>query len=332
VKTSFKPVLVSLLSASLVLGAGVALAAKPIQSADNFKTWLPTFKARAAKEGISEKTITAAFGDVKYLPRVIELDRKQPESTMNFAKYRKLIVNQTRIKKGRALYKKHKAMLDKIGKKYGVQPRFIVALWGIETNFGANTGSFSVVESLATLAFDGRRSEFFSKELMNALKIIDQGHISAKEMEGSWAGAMGQSQFMPSSFLAYAQDFNNDGKKDIWHTKQDVFASVANYLSSVGWNDDLTWGREVRVPKGFDVAQADRKITKTLQQWQDIGVRNADGSALPDRRALKAAVVMPDGKDGPAYIVYSNYNAIMNWNRSTYFATSVGLLSDAIKR
>ncbi len=238
-------------------------------------------------------------------------------------------MSASRIKQGRAELQKHGPLLREISAKYGVQPRFIVALWGIETNFGGYTGGFSIIRSLATLSYDGRRAEFFRKELLNALKIIDAGHISLDEMDGSWAGAMGQCQFMPSSFLAYAVDYDGDGRKDIWSTLPDVFASIANYLSQSGWNDSLTWGREVRILENIDEALLEGKVFKSLHEWQALGVRNASGSALPARE-IQAALTVPGSRAEPTYLIYSNYDVLLKWNRSRYFATAVGLLSDAI--
>ena len=221
-------------------------------------------------------------------------------------------------------------MLERIAAKYGVQARFIVALWGTETNYGGYTGNFSVPRSLATLAYDGRRAEFFRKELLNALKIIDAGHITLADMDGSWAGAMGQCQFMPTSFLKYAVDYDGDGKKDIWGTRADIFASIANYLSSVGWDPETTWGREVQVPPGFDRKYADYDLKYTIQQWQDAGVRSLGGGDLPLKRGdLQASLVFPGGGDR-VVMLYDNYRTILDWNKSSYFATAVGTLSDRI--
>ncbi|MCD6035391.1 MAG: lytic murein transglycosylase [Rickettsiales bacterium] len=299
-------------------------------SEHGFQIWLADFKAKARQEGISQKTIDRAFKDVKIEPKVVKLDKKQPDKTVTFAQYKKSVLPQSRIKKARQLYHENKTLLDKIGKQYGVQPRFIVALWAVESNFGERMGGFSIVNALSTLAFEGRRREFFTKELMNSLKIIDAGHISAEDMKGSWAGAMGQSQFMPSTFLNYAVDYDGDGKKDIWGTKADVFASIANYLSKIGWNDDETWGREVKVPKSFDQSQISSKITKPLSTWGRMGVTKTDGRHLPKNAHMEASVVRPDDKGVEIYIVYSNYKVILQWNRSLYFATTVGLLADAI--
>lgn len=294
-----------------------------------YDQWVNGFKSRAIAQGISQSTLQAAFQGSKFLPRVIELDRKQPESKMTFAEYRVKIVNQQRINQGRHELKKHRALLNQISKAYGVQPQYIVALWGIETNFGSNTGGFDVIDSLATLAFEGRRQEFFETELVNALKIIDGGHISAESMKGSWAGAMGQSQFMPSSFLSYAQDYNRDGKKDIWGTHADVFASAANYLAQSGWRGDEKWGREVRARNTLSESMIDRNNKKSLAEWSRLGITLPNGNSLP-MADLQAGLVAPDGVNGPLYVTYNNYDVIMKWNRSTYFATSVGLLADAI--
>ncbi len=305
------------------------VSSNPVIAGDqaSYNQWVSQFKQQARAQGVSEATLTAAFQESKFLPRVIELDRKQPESKMTFAQYEDRIVSQQRIKQGRHELKKHRAMLDKVSKAYGVQPQYIVALWGIETNFGSNTGGFDVIDSLGTLAYEGRRAEFFGKELMNALKIIDGGHISAADMKGSWAGAMGQSQFMPSSFLAYAQDYNKDGKKDIWNTQIDVFASAANYLARSGWKGDERWGRLVKA--NIPESEIDRTNKKSLSEWARMGVTLPNGNPLPIAD-MTAGMVAPDGVNGPKYLTYSNYDVIMKWNRSTYFATSVGLLADAI--
>jgi membrane-bound lytic murein transglycosylase B len=262
---------------------------------------------------------------------VIELDRKQPENKKTFAQYRETVVNSARIAQGRELMQAYGRELSAISAKYGVAPQYIVALWGIETNYGGNTGGFKVLPALATLAWEGRRREFFEGELLNALKIIDQGHISAAAMKGSWAGAMGQNQFMPSSFISFAVDENGDGRRDIWGTEADVFASTANYLKKSGWTAGQKWGRAVRLPNDFPESLEGRTIKKQLSFWVSNGVTAKDGAPLPQNE-MTASIVAPDGVTGPAFLVYNNYNVIMTWNRSTYFATSVGLLADAIAR
>jgi len=314
----------ALLSATLAL-PGHAQA----QDTVPFAAWLEGVRAEARANGVRETILDQSLNGIEPIPRIIELDRNQPESTITFSQYIDRIVSPARIKAGRAQYDKHRDLLEKIGAEFGVQPRFIVALWGIETNFGQFTGGFPVVNALATLAHDGRRSQYFRGELMKALQILEEGHIAPQDMKGSWAGAMGQSQFMPSSFLAYAHDYDGDGAKDIWNTQADVFASAANYLKGVGWNDDLTWGREVRIPDGFDPGQASLDVVKPISAWQAAGIRRVDGADLPGRD-LMASIILPGGPGQPAFMIYDNYRATLRWNRSNYFATAVGLLSDRI--
>ncbi|TNE38405.1 MAG: lytic murein transglycosylase, partial [Alphaproteobacteria bacterium] len=236
---------------------------------------------------------------------------------------------QSLINEGRRKLAENRAVLDAISKEYGVQPRFVVALWGVETRFGKYTGKFSVIDALTTLAYDNRRAAYFRKELLLALRILDEDHISVEEMKGSWAGAMGQSQFMPSSFVNFAVDQDKDGKRDIWGTRADVFASAANYLAKSGWKGDQTWGREVALPKGFDPSLVDLNVEKPMHEWQALGVRKADGNNLPGRQ-LMGSLVQPKGGNGQTFLVYNNYRTILKWNRSTYFAMSVGRLADLI--
>ena len=294
-----------------------------------FLEWLEGVRMEARTQGISDAILDKSLADTAPIPRIIELDRNQPETTITFTNYINRIVNATRVRIGRAKLDAHRKILGQVGQEFGVQPRFIVALWGIETNFGQFTGGFSVVDALATLAYDGRRSAYFRGELMKAFKILEEGHIAPEDMKGSWAGAMGQSQFMPSSFLAYARDHDGDGAKDIWNTQADVFASAANYLKNVGWNDDLTWGREVRLPPGFDASLAALDVVKKIGDWQQLGVRRTDGADLP-ARTIDASIILPGGQGQPAFMIYDNYRATLRWNRSHYFATAVGLLSDRI--
>lgn len=299
---------------------------------DSFDRWLQGFKQEAHdKHGISYSLLDRALHGIKPLPRVIELDRKQPEGKLSYREYMKKTLPAARIKKGRELYAKHYDLLKKIEKKYGVQAKYIVALWGKETDYGRYTGGFSIIESLATLAYEGRRREFFTEELVNALKILQQKHISLEQMKGSWAGAMGQSQFMPSAFLRFAVDENGDGRRDIWNTQVDVFASIANYLHKEGWNPSQTWGRQVQIPSGLAPELVDITIEKSLQEWQALGVRSADGSSLPKVSGLKASLIQPNDKNAPYFLVYPNYKILLKWNRSRYFANAVGTLADSIE-
>lgn len=302
--------------------AGSALAA------EGFAGFLDGVRSEARARGLKEATISSALDGLAPIERVVELDRRQPEFTLTFDQYMRRVVSAQRVEKGRARLAEHRGILDRVARAYRVQPRFIVALWGIETDFGRVRGSFPIIAALATLAHDGRRSRYFRKELFNALTIIDQGHISARAMIGSWAGAMGQNQFMPSSFLRYAVDHDGDGRRDIWTNRADVFASTANYLREVGWRDDQTWGRPVRLPSGFDPELLGLKTRKGLAAWQDLGVRRADGTDLPGRN-LAASILRP-GEDGPPFAVYDNYRAILKWNRSHLFAVAVGSLADRI--
>ena len=298
-----------------------------------FNAYLETLKQEAKDKGISDATITAAFKDVVFKPLSVKADNNQPEKKLTLDEYIPRAVPAWKIKQAKHLYHEHFDDLKRIGETYGVQPRFIVALWGVESNFGRYTGNHNVVGALSTLAFDGRREALFRKQTIAALQIMNQGHISAEEMKGSWAGAMGQCQFMPTSFLAYAQDGNGDGKKDIWTTKADVFASTANYLKTEGWDDKYTWGRQIKVPHGIDSALQGRDAEKGkyLQEWQKLGVTNLDGSPLPKlNEDIKAWLIMPDDEAGRSYLVYNNYNVLMHWNRSYYFALAVSTLADKI--
>ena len=307
----------------------IAAAAAPAALAGpGFDSFLEGVRAEARARGLKEATITSALSDVRPVTRVIELDRRQPEFTLTFDRYMSRVVSPARVEKGRARLAEHAALLRRVAAKFRVQPRFIVALWGIETDFGRLRGSFPVIASLATLAHDGRRSAYFRKELFNALTIIDQGHITAREMIGSWAGAMGQNQFMPSSFLRFAVDHDGDGRRNIWTSREDVFASTANYLARSGWRDDQTWGRRVRLPAKLDTALLGLKTRKGLVEWQKLGVRRHDGGDLP-RRNLRSSIIR-HGETGPAYVVYDNYRTILKWNRAHFFATAVGSLADRI--
>jgi membrane-bound lytic murein transglycosylase B len=298
-------------------------------AADGFEDWVKDFKKEAQTLGISKRTLDKSFRYSEYNESVIRLDRKQPEGTFTFEKYIKRVVSDVRVKRGKALLTEHKELLDKIAKEYGVQPRFIVTLWGVETSYGRITGNYSVIEALATLAYEGRRAKFFKKELINALKIVDAGHIEADDMLGSWAGAMGQSQFMPSSFLAYAVDYDGDGRKNIWTSLPDTFASIANYLSQSGWNDEWTWGREVKPNKQYSENIAAFKVKKPLSEWQRMGIRKVNGNDLPGA-SIEASLIYGNYDYGPAFLVYDNLRVLLKWNRSRYFAIAVGILSDKI--
>jgi len=257
---------------------------------------------------------------------VLELDNSQPEFVQTFTRYLSLRVTPNQVTKGKNLLQEHAALLAQVEQRYGVQPHYLVAFWAIESNFGSATGGFSVLQALATLAYDPRRAEFFRRELLTALQIIDDGHITAERMSGSWAGAMGQLQFMPSVFYQYGIDGDNDGKIDIWNSLPDVFNSAANFLSESGWQGDERWGREVLLPEDFDFSLSGAD-TKSLQEWSDLGVRLVSGAALPVVD-MEAMVVLPAGAKGPAFLAYQNYQATMAYNPSTFYALTVGHLAD----
>lgn len=338
----FSQVITSVVIVVVVL-MSTELQAKELSEA-GFKQYVTQLKEEALSKGFEQSVIEISFAKVKFHQRAVKADRKQPETVETLDSYLPKRVPSWKVKKARALYKEHQKVLTEIGNKYGVQPRFIVALWGLETNFGKFTGGYNVVSALSTLAYEGRREVFFKKQLWAALTILEQGHIKVDDMKGSWAGAMGQNQFMPTSFLNYAVDGDGDGKKDIWQNQVDIFSSMANYLQKEGWSDELTWGRQVKLPQDFDTSLAIPKNTgsrqnwlkawsnteKTLMQWQALGIRRTDGTSLPNVD-IKAALVFPDDENGRAYLAYNNYKSLMHWNLSYYFVSSVGHLSDRIK-
>lgn len=317
---------VNRLFAALLLSLpGLALS----MPASEFSACIAELKTRAATQGISRTVIDNNLARVSHVPRVIELDRRQPEFSESFANYIGQRVNEQRIRQGRALLAEHRPLLDEIAREYGVPVQYLVAFWGLETNYGSFFGRMPVLDSLATLACDPRRSDYFTGELIGALKIIDEGAIDPARMEGSWAGAMGHVQFMPSVFLRYAIDYDGSGRRDLWGSVPDAMASAANFLKGIGWQAGERWGREVRLPEGFAYGKAGLDQRKTLEQWRALGVRRADGAPLPVAD-MQASLLVPAGHQGPAFLVYDNFHVIMRWNRSEFYALSVGHLADRI--
>ena len=312
----------------LFLLVSQTLFAKP-----SFEQYLADLKLQAIEQGYTSDFIDEVFTGVSYRKKTVTADKNQPETKLTLDKYLATRVPNWKVKKAVDLMTKHKVLLDQVEQQYGVQKRFIVALWGNESNFGNIMGKHSVVNSRVTLAYEGRREALFKKQLFAALKILKQGHVELDDFVGSWAGAMGQSQFMPTSFLDYAVDFDNDGRKDIWTNKADVFASIANFLKSEGWSDQLTWGRQVTVPDNFDFSLIGLKSSskRLLADWQVKEVRRYDGSDLPNL-PIKGSIIAPDGENGRIYLVYDNFHTLMRWNRSSYFGVSVSYLSDRIKK
>ncbi|TQV79224.1 lytic murein transglycosylase [Denitrobaculum tricleocarpae] len=296
----------------------------------DFLNWVEAFKREARAKGISQEILDSSFKDIAPVKRVIELDRRQPEFSLTFWTYLNRSVNDARVKKAQELMVQHARLLSEVERKYGVQARFLVSFWGLESNFGSNTGGFKVIPALATLAHDARRADFFRTQLINALQIIDNGDIASSRMTGSWAGAMGQVQFIPSTFLGHAVDADGDGRRDLWNSMPDIFSSAANFLSNLGWNDSETWGREVKLPPGFDLELIGFQTKKTVGDWQALGVRRADGRNLPVAN-VEGSLVLPAGHKGPAFLVYGNFRATLKWNNSIFYAIAVGHLADRIE-
>lgn len=315
----------------LILLCGLLLPTTGDAAAQDFKVWLSGVRQEALQKGISPAIVAQALPDtLKPIDKILELDRKQPEGRLSYDDYLDKTVSADRIQKGREKMAAYSNLLGQVEATYGVDRQFVVALWGIETSYGANMGSYEVVNALATLAYDGRRSEFFRGELMQALEILNEGHIRFGRMKGSWAGAMGQTQFMPSSFFKFAVDFDKDGRRDIWNTQADVFASAANYLALSGWKKGMPWGRQVIVPKNIDPQLLGANSSYTLQFWHDRGVRLPDGGAVPFEGEYQASVVQPDGPGTTAFLVYENYRTLLKWNKSSFFATAVCLLAERL--
>lgn len=313
----------------LLLLALFATKAQAEQKNYAFDIWLSSFAGEAEAAGVSPATLGRVLPGISFDPGVIDLDRRQPESRLSFDSYARGILAPARIAKGKQLMGDYAQTLRAAETRFGIEPAMIVALWAIESNYGSNQGAHGVLDSLASLAFEGRRSSFFRKELIHALKIIDEERLDPDEMEGSWAGAMGQCQFMPSTFRAYAVDFDGDGNRNIWTNDIDAIGSIANYLKAEGWQAGWRWGREVKLSRPVAQNLVGLEVRKNLAFWRGKGVRTKNGKMLPNQR-VDASLIQPDGPGGRSFLVYDNFRALMRWNRSTYFATSVGLLADQI--
>ena len=315
----------AMVCALLLVGLSVA---QPVEGSQlTFSAWLEAFAVEARQRGISQSTLDASLADVERIPAVIELDRRQPKEPGDFCGYLDARLTEARIARGRSLLQEHRALLRRVSSEYGVPARFVVALWGLETNFGDYQGEYRVIDALATLAHDERRGALFRKQLLAALRIVEEGHQNPANLKGSWAGAMGQVQLMPTTFLDYAVDYDGDGRKNIWSSLPDAFASAASYLKRSGWHSGQTWGREVQLPaslRGNRKALAERR---SISDWLGAGVVRIDGGALP-RADMRGKIVMPAAKSTDAFLVYSNFEAILRWNQSIFFGISVGTLAD----
>ncbi len=291
-----------------------------------FEAFLRGVRADAIAAGIRAATVDRAFAGLQPNPKVLELDSHPAERTQSWVRYRSTRLSEQRVQAGRQAMQANAVQLAEVARRYGVDPGVIVAIWGLETNFGGFTGGFSVIEALATLAADGRRDGFFRAELISALRILDHGDISLGRMTGSYAGAMGQPQFMPSSYLDYAVDYDGKGRRDIWDSRADTLASIGNYLAKFGWRAGEPWCQAIRVPPGLDTGPEGRDDRRPLSAWTRLGVRRADGTAFP-ASDIASAVVMPDGPGGEAFMTYANFGVIRLYNHSDLYALSVGLLA-----
>lgn len=338
-KTSYR-IVVSLLL-SVVVNVAAAQSTDPDDA--EFRQWRQELIAEARERGISEAIIEQALSSVTPIPQVVSNDRNQAEFVETLAQYLEKRVTDWRIQTGRTRLAEHSALLQEVAAEYGVPARFIVAIWGIETNYGNFTGGTDVIRALVTLAYDPRRADYFRRELFSALDILQQGHIDHANMKGSWAGAMGQSQFMPSSFLNHAVDYDGDGRRDIWTTEADVFASIANYLKDAGWQPGQRWGRQVTLPPDYQ-QRADQwsqgnvsyscsvlrrhTVQQPVDQWQMAGVRQLNGADLP-QSDIPGSIVLPDGDEGPAFLTYPNFRAILRYNCANNYALAVATLADS---
>ncbi len=305
------------------------MAGLPLAQAETFDQFLSSVQREAVAAGVAPSVAAQALADLEPNDRVVVLDRKQPEKRLTFARYIKGVLDPLRVRQGKKQLQQWGPALRAASARYQVPPALIVALWGMESNFGANTGGFSVIESLATLAYEGRRADFFRGELIAALRILQQEGLQASDLSGSWAGAMGQCQFMPSTYLRYAADGDGDGRRDIWDSQADVIASIARYIAAEGWQGGGRWGREVRLSRRIEAGLLGLDTARPLSFWAAHGVRPLGGKTLPNNN-IKASLVLPDGPGGRAFLVYDNFRALMRWNHSTYFGLSVGLLADRL--
>lgn len=298
------------------------------QNKVNFAQCLINKKTEAINAGVSQTRADTEFGNFTFIARVIELDRSQPEFISTFSSYYSKRVNDWRIDKGREKYAQYREFLKGLTAKYGIPGHYLISFWGLETNYGGYKGKMSTLDSLATLACDKRRSKFFSNELFLALKLMDSQELTRQGMQGSWAGAMGHTQFMPSTYTSYAIDGDGDGKIDLWESEKDALASGAHFLYKLGWQPGLRWGREVKLPVKFDYQLANNEV-KTIAQWKTYGILQGNGTSLPNSD-IESRLRVPAGHEGPAFLTYANFRTIMRWNNSEFYAIAVGQLANQI--
>ncbi len=299
-----------------------------IANSQQWHSWVADVRREAIDQGISSQTIDHAFSNIHEPSRRVKgLSRHQPEHRITYKKYINTRASKYRILMGKKNYKRHRTLIDQIAREYDVNPCFIVSFWGMETSYGTYMGNFPVIKSLATLAYDSNRKPFFRKQLFLALHIVDEGHVSLSDYKGEWAGASGQPQFLPSSFNRFAVDYDGDGRKDIWKSHPDVFASIANYMKSNGWNGMQPWAIKVALPRNFDNNLEGKGTVKPVSEWSAMGVRTLDGKSLPYQN-LEASIIQPHG--GPTFLAYPNYKMILRYNNSIYYAGAIGYMADKI--
>ncbi|NMH63667.1 lytic murein transglycosylase [Shewanella salipaludis] len=316
--------------AALTLFSGLLLGQTALaDDASEFATCVTGLQAKARAAGLSPETVDTTVAQLRLVPRVLELDRKQPEFSQTFGNYFNQRVTDWRVAEGRRLLAEHKPLLARLTAQHGVPAQYLLAFWGLETNFGRYKGKMPVLDSLATLACDPRRSDYFTSELIQALKLKERYGFESKDMVGSWAGAMGHTQFMPSAYGKYALDGDGDGRADLWHSTEDALTSAANFLQHLGWKRDERWGREVLLPEEFDYRHLGRQQAQPLSEWAKLKLKRANGRSLPTAD-MRAALYVPAGHTGPAFLGYDNFEVIMRWNRSAFYAIAVGHLADRI--
>lgn len=324
----FTGLIFALVLASLSGYPASAAAASP----SDFDQWLALFRAEALASGIGEETIAGALENLTPDPRVLDSNAEQPEFNRPIWKYLDSALVPVRIQEGRKRLDINGTLFDQIELAYGVDRHVIAAIWAMETNFGRFMGKFNVVRSLATLGHTGRRADYGRRQLMAALRIIERGDVAAAQMVGSWAGGMGQTQFVPTSYLAYAVDHDRDGRRDLWHSLPDVLASTAHYLVLAGWQKGQLWGQEVRLPADFDYGLANPENSKTVSEWRDLGIQSTDTSPFdPQTLNIQSVLALPAGHQGPAFLLFDNFRAILRYNNSTSYALAVSKIGDALR-
>jgi len=318
--------------AGMAAALGFAVMSPALASPADFASWLESFRAEAAAAGISQEVLDEALTGLTVNPRVYELNDNQPEFSRGIWDYLDSAVSTKRIQDGQTKFLENRKLFTLIEQAYGVDAEVIAAIWGLESSYGAVMGDYDAIQALATLAFEGRRTGYGRSQLIGALKIIQHGYADRDELKGSWAGAMGHTQFIPTTYLSYAVDHDGDGKRDIWTNLGDVFASTANYLSVSGYRANEPWGVEVKLPPDFDYALADSDVKKAVVEWAAGGLTAVKGPGLIEGYDpnLRARLIIPAGARGPAFLVFGNFDAILKYNRSTAYALAVSLLGDQI--